>query len=75
MMVLLKDACTCATPSLTDFRIFLRTRVVFVFAIRYPFKPYYLFAYFFLPAIVRRGPLRVRALVRVRCPRQGKPRR
>ena len=29
---------------------------------------------FFLPATVRLGPLRVRALVRVRCPRTGRPR-
>src|SRR5712691_11374774 len=29
----------------------------------------------FLPATVRRGPLRVRALVRVRCPRTGRLRR
>ena len=29
----------------------------------------------FLPATVFRTPLRVRALVRVRCPRTGKPRR
>ncbi len=30
---------------------------------------------FFLPATVLRGPLRVRALVCVRCPRTGRPRR
>ncbi len=30
---------------------------------------------FFLPATVRFGPLRVRALVLVRCPRTGRPRR
>jgi hypothetical protein len=29
--------------------------------------------YFFLPAIGRAGPLRVRALVCVRCPRTGSP--
>ena len=34
---------------------------------RYPFD-----GAFFLPAIVLRGPLRVRALVRVRCPRTGR---
>lgn len=32
-------------------------------------------SYFFLFATVRRGPLRVRAFVFVRCPRTGKPRR
>jgi len=31
--------------------------------------------YFFLPATVLRAPRRVRALVRVRCPRTGKPMR
>src|SRR5690606_15814811 len=35
----------------------------------------YLRAAFFLPATVRLGPLRVRALVLVRCPRTGRPRR
>src|SRR5690606_18774242 len=30
--------------------------------------------YFFREAAARRGPLRVRALVRVRCPRTGRPR-
>src|SRR5215475_342781 len=33
------------------------------------------FAYFFLPAIALAGPLRVRALVWVRWPRTGRPRR
>lgn len=32
-------------------------------------------SYFFLFATVRRGPLRVRAFVLVRCPRTGNPRR
>ena len=32
-----------------------------------------LVAYFFAPAIALRGPLRVRALVRVRWPRTGSP--
>src|SRR5262245_1349114 len=36
---------------------------------------YYFLPGFFLPATVRLGPLRVRALVRVRCPRTGRPRR
>src|SRR5690606_13461026 len=35
----------------------------------------YLRPAFFLPATVRLGPLRVRALVRVRCPRTGRLRR
>ncbi len=36
---------------------------------------YFLAIAFFLPAIVRRGPFLVRALVLVRCPRTGRPRR
>ena len=35
----------------------------------------FFFVAFFLPAMVRLGPLRVRALVLVRCPRAGRPRR
>src|SRR3954447_12478097 len=38
-------------------------------------RSYYFRPGFFLPATVRFGPLRVRALVRVRCPRTGRPRR
>src|SRR5690606_533808 len=34
---------------------------------------YYFLVAFFLPATVLRLPLRVRELVRVRCPRTGKP--
>src|SRR5690242_20361685 len=42
----------------------------------YPLLPLaYRFRYFFLPAIDLAGPLRVRALVWVRWPRTGKPRR
>lgn len=37
----------------------------------FSYPPYY----FFLFATVRRGPLRVRAFVFVRCPRTGRPRR
>ncbi len=36
---------------------------------------YFLRIAFFLPAMVRRGPFLVRALVRVRWPRTGSPRR
>jgi hypothetical protein len=36
---------------------------------------YWQFAYFFLAAIGRAGPFRVRALVWVRWPRTGRPRR
>ena len=35
----------------------------------------YFFVTFFLPAMARRGPFLVRALVWVRCPRTGRPRR
>ena len=34
---------------------------------------YFFATAFFLPAMVRRGPFFVRALVRVRCPRTGSP--
>src|SRR6202035_4924314 len=40
-----------------------------------PFAIRYSPNYFFLPAIDLAGPLRVRALVWVRCPRTGSPRR
>jgi hypothetical protein len=46
-----------AMPSATFFLTFLRTLGA-VFAMFYP--------YYFLPAMALRGPLRVRALVRVR---------
>src|SRR5689334_17118211 len=74
MIVLLKEACTCATPSDTFLRTFLRTRCAAVlagaFAMSYLFPNYFLRAWAAL-----RGPLRVRALVRVRWPRIGRPRR
>lgn len=50
------------------YALFFRTREA-VFALAIIYFPY------FLPAIALRGPLRVRALVRVRWPRQGSPRR
>ncbi|GAT39615.1 30S ribosomal protein S13 [Listeria monocytogenes] len=40
-----------------------------------PFTNYLLYYYFFLPATVLDGPLRVRALFFVFCPRTGSPRR
>src|SRR6185436_8933016 len=80
--VLLKDACTCAMPSVTtrlDFFFGLAAGLaaaaaglfigVFRVAVRIPgFRTGY-----FL--ICLRGPLRVRAFVRVRWPRTGRPRR
>src|SRR5690606_3028747 len=63
-IVLLNDACICATPSTTVFFTFLRVRVP-GFAIS-KFQLLYL-------RIGLRGPLRVRALVLVRCPRTGRP--
>ena len=41
----------------------------------WPVAVIYFFVTFFLPAIARRGPFLVRALVCVRCPRTGRPRR
>lgn len=62
MIVLLKEAWTWTIPSTMFFLTFLRD---FCIAIDYS---HYL-------RIALRGPLRVRPLVRVRCPRTGKPRR
>src|SRR5690606_21847904 len=71
MIVLLKDAWTCAMPSETFFLTFLRTR----WAPCEPRAMDVLSAYFFSATPARRGPLRARALVRVRWPRAGRPRR
>src|ERR1700733_5389069 len=83
IMVLLKLAFTCATPEAMFLRSRRRTRVASL-PILNPFgsEPaapvrlkLYLTRYFFLPAIGLAGPLRVCALVWVRCPRTGRPRR
>src|SRR5271166_1052169 len=84
IMVLLNDAFTCATPEAIFLRSRRRTRVASL-PILSPFgsEPAApvavgictLTLYFFLPAIGLAGPLRVRALVWVRCPRTGRPRR
>src|SRR5262249_25734653 len=79
IMVLLNVAFTCATPELMFLRSRRRTRVASLpildpspgSAGASPVPR--LFGYFFLPAIGRAGPLRVRALVWVRCPRTGRP--
>src|SRR5690606_14085738 len=63
-MVLLNDACTWAMPSVTTRLIFFLTFAAAGLAMSVPY---------FLMAL--RGPLRVRALVRVRWPRRGRPRR
>src|ERR1700744_3390323 len=68
IMVLLNEAFTCATPEV----MFLRSRRLT--------RPGSLsigdkLSYFFLPAIGLAGPLRVRALVWVRWPSTGSPRR
>src|SRR3954469_3275875 len=64
MIVLLNDACTCATPSDTFLRTFLRTRCAALLtgalAMSYLFP-----SYFFSACAALRGPLRVRAFVRV----------
>src|SRR3982751_6071603 len=80
MIVLLNDACTCATPSATFLRTFLRTRwaaVLFgAFAMMFlDFRQPSSRAHFFSAWAPFFGPLRVRALVRVRWPRTGRPRR
>src|ERR1700761_5292130 len=85
IMVLLNDALTCATPEAMFLRSRLRTRVASLpilnpFEDRRPWRPgrhidLFDARYFFLTAIALAGPLRVRALVWVRWPRTGRPRR
>src|SRR5581483_7165731 len=82
IMVLLNEAATCATPEAMFFRSRRRTRVASLPMLN-PFEARqpqgrgqirrYLLSTFFLPAMVLAGPLRVRALVCVRCPRTGRP--
>src|SRR5579863_6710110 len=86
IIVLLNDALTCATPEAMFLRSRRRTRVASL-PILNPFADenralslrshhsFRSFHYFFLPAIGLAGPLRVRALVWVRCPRTGRLRR
>src|SRR6516164_5576889 len=90
IIVLLKVAFTCATPEAMFLRSRRRTRAGSLPILnplkarhcrgvmnhrstppRHGLRP----AYFFFPAIGLAGPLRVRALVWVRCPRTGSPRR
>src|SRR5215472_13535392 len=85
IMVLLNVAFTCATPELMFLRSRRRTRVASLPILDpspkagWSASDRYLArsgeAYFFFPAIGRAGPLRVRALVWVRWPRTGRPRR
>src|SRR5213593_4716426 len=83
IMVLLNDAFTCATPEAMFLRSRRRTRVASLpihdpFAARFEpgrYNSAYALPYFFLPAMALAGPLRVRALVCVRWPRTGRPRR
>src|SRR5271165_2970467 len=88
IIVLLKDAFTWATPEAMFLRSRRRTRTASL-PILDPFataaaghhtseggrSAHYCTDYFFLPAIALAGPLRVRALVWVRWPRTGRPRR
>src|SRR3990172_12873635 len=68
---LLKVAEMCTTPSdSTTFFERLALGLVTVTG-----AVIYFFVAFFLPAMARRGPFFVRALVCVRCPRTGRPRR
>ena len=66
-VVLLNVALTCATPEVMFLRSRRFTRPVSVAMTLCP--------YFFLPAMGFALPLRVRALVLVRWPRTGRPRR
>src|SRR3954471_10411052 len=81
-IVLLKLAFTWATPAMMFLRSLRRGRAVAVAAplaaaaagLAMMLIPFY-FVTFFLPAIGLAGPLRVRALVCVRWPWNGSPRR
>src|SRR5690606_30909528 len=72
MMVLLKVDWMWATPRLTPRLTFLRVVLAFDFVLRAISDTPYLRP---RPATVLRTPRRVLALVRVLCPRTGKPRR
>src|SRR5579859_5787022 len=75
-MVLLKLDWMYALPRGTFFRSRRRTRAPAACAVRRSAMQAYFFAAAFLrPATVLRGPLRVRAFVRVRWPWTGRPRR
>ena len=68
ILVLLNDEFTCATPVAMFLRSLRFMRVLSrAMSLALP--------YFFLPAMGFAGPLRVRALVWVRWPRTGRPRR
>src|SRR5262249_28133484 len=79
IIVLLNVAFTCATPEAMFFFSRLRTRVaslpmlILVVPGRTGSRLSVAADYFFLPAMALAGPLRVRALVCVRCPRTGRP--
>src|SRR3990172_8025700 len=75
--VLLNVDWTYARPLGTDFRSFRRGRLLrsAIGETSLSPRPYFLAMARRLPATVRRGPLRARALVRVRWPRTGRPRR
>ena len=79
-IVLLNEAFTCATPAMMFLRSLRRGRApeaapAAVAAFAMVGFPSAYFVTFFLPAIGFAGPLRVRALVWVRCPWTGSPRR
>src|SRR5204863_8332488 len=82
-IVLLNVLLMCACPWATFLRSLRRTfltaaepaRAFGGICVCAPKSCAYFLPGFFLPATVRLGPLRVRALVRVRCPRTGRPRR
>ncbi len=83
-MVLLNEAWMCAMPWCTTrfsprfLKVFLAARLAGCFSAAAPSVGSVLairYTVFFLAIAPRRGPLRVRALVRVRWPRTGRPRR
>lgn len=81
MMVLLNVAFTKTIPAGTVranffFTVFLTGAVVCLLVLKMPYSlRFYYVGALFLPATVFLGPLRVRALVLVLWPRQGRPAR
>src|SRR4029077_4656467 len=78
-MVLLNDACTWAMPSATFFLTFLRARACAVCASSWRVGAFLVAIYATFPTgtfsltAALRGPFRVRAFVRLRWPRTGRP--
>jgi len=75
IIVLLNDAAMYAMPTGIFFFSFLRKTFFLPAVVAFAIRNYFLPGAFFFAMVARRGPLRVRALVCVRWPRTGNPRR